>query len=200
MMGLIGMFRMDFAKQYGIIESILINSLSEKVYLNHAYKQNFQGNKSWVINPFIQEQEFIIYKDLIKARINLISKGIMEYRIVGDTEYWTFTEEWYPYEEFKEIKNMKKPVKGFLYAILFEDGIVKIGITKNFELRIKSLKTGTGRNILKSICSVPRENYREIEFDLHEYFKTYKTQGEFYKVDFTLVEQEFMKLKLLEAA
>jgi predicted GIY-YIG superfamily endonuclease len=61
-------------------------------------------------------------------------------------------------------------MSGFVYAIENNDGLIKIGSTKNPEKRIRSIETASGRKAVKKFISKRIVNYKSTEsFMLWEY-------------------------------
>ena len=60
---------------------------------------------------------------------------------------------------------------------------VKIGVAQNVEKRLKQLKTGAGIELELLYKSMICSNAFNIEKDVHEFFKQYRTFGEWFKVN-----------------
>lgn len=77
------------------------------------------------------------------------------------------------------INFMKKDINTYVYFILNEnDGLVKIGYSKNPWSRCKQLQTGNG-NKLKLIYYVFGD--KDVEYAMHLRFKDFKVRGEWFK-------------------
>lgn len=75
-----------------------------------------------------------------------------------------------------------KTGKGIVYAVLFADGSVKIGMTRNMDKRIAALNTHSPCPVLRSVYG--ETNYpKETEAALHELFKEKRTHGEFFRFE-----------------
>lgn len=82
-------------------------------------------------------------------------------------------------------KCTESSVSKYLYIILMESGLVKIGVSSNPESRFKKIEKSSGFKISKiKIFNVKRAF--KIESELHKYFSVCKTQGEFFKIDFDI--------------
>lgn len=95
------------------------------------------------------------------------------------------------------------PVREFgprrLYAFLFADGRMKIGITNNVRGRAKSLeyehrRNGVCHKIKASWFSMPHRNALENEACLHEVFKSVRLSGEYFAVDMAMIEAASQQL------
>ena len=76
----------------------------------------------------------------------------------------------------------RTPVKG-VYAILFTDGIVKIGKTTNFSLRFKMLSNQSTSGVSASQF-FPCEHHSKAEAIAHAEFAHCRVKNEFFKADF----------------
>lgn len=71
---------------------------------------------------------------------------------------------------------------GIVYAVLFADGSVKIGMTRNMNKRLAALNTHSPYPVIRSLYG--EINYpKEMESELHELFKDNRTHGEFFRFD-----------------
>ena len=64
---------------------------------------------------------------------------------------------------------------------------VKIGVAQDVDKRIKQLQTGAGIELELIYKSIICSNAFAIERDVHEYFKEYRTFGEWFKVNSEIV-------------
>ena len=75
----------------------------------------------------------------------------------------------------------------------------KIGVSKNIENRIKQLQTGAGIELELIYKSMICSNAFSIEKDVHKHFEEYRTFGEWFKINPTIVinflEQQTFVLK-----
>lgn len=76
----------------------------------------------------------------------------------------------------------KESVTG-IYAILFCDGMVKIGKTKNFNMRLKALSDQSTSGVSASRF-FPCEHYSKAEAIAHAAFSSCRVKNEFFKADF----------------
>lgn len=83
-----------------------------------------------------------------------------------------------------------------IYVIENDAGYIKIGITKNFENRLKTLSNSNsgGHKIINTYIS-PKTLLYTIERGLHTKYATYRKEGEwFYGISFEEVVQDIKKL------
>ena len=87
-----------------------------------------------------------------------------------------------------------KKYKGFVYFVQGESGgAVKIGFSKNPEIRIKELQTGYP-DTLKILCLIPGNEQTEKRF--HKQFDNYRLNGEWFEpVQDVFDEMKFKKNK-----
>lgn len=71
-----------------------------------------------------------------------------------------------------------------IYVISDNQGITKIGVTKNFKKRVKNLSKTSGRIIVKEFKTTYCSNAFEIERELHKIYAPYRINGEWFKCDF----------------
>lgn len=104
-------------------------------------------------------------------------KNILRDRTVG-----MFTEEWYS-ETANMIENgiNSDDSYGFLYVIKSKlNGLVKIGVTKNPQRRLKDISNYVGELIIISI--IESNDYINLEKLFHEEFKNQREHGEWFGI------------------
>jgi hypothetical protein len=69
---------------------------------------------------------------------------------------------------------------GEVYAALFENGLVKIGITRDIERRISQLDT-LPIELLEIVTVFVETNLLRTEMDLHFIYKDVRVRGEYFK-------------------
>ena len=69
---------------------------------------------------------------------------------------------------------------GFVYAALFEEGYVKIGITRNIEKRMQTLGTQTPHALLRCVYVETSPFLRRTEIELHDLFQDKRVNGEYF--------------------
>lgn len=69
----------------------------------------------------------------------------------------------------------------YVYVLLNDVGMIKIGITDNPYERFNTIQNASGSLITNYYLSEPIENNYEIEQHLHKYFRKYNTVAEWYK-------------------
>src|SRR5690606_25797996 len=79
--------------------------------------------------------------------------------------------------EIKELKRPKKASEGYVYFLLADNGLVKIGRTKNLQERLDHFTTKLPYE-LTLIHSIKTNNSVETEKYYHEKFKDKRTRGE----------------------
>lgn len=79
----------------------------------------------------------------------------------------------------KQIDNKKS-----LYIIEFEDKVVKIGVSKEPNKRLKTIEHNSGRKIKRSYISEMIQNSFTIEMKLKKMFKQHNMNGEFYDLNY----------------
>lgn len=89
-------------------------------------------------------------------------------------------------EEIINPKSQKKNTKS-IYIIKFTDGIIKIGVSKDPEKRIRTIERNSGRLTKNKYITEPINNSFQIENKLKNKFKENNIKGEFYNLDFDTV-------------
>lgn len=69
----------------------------------------------------------------------------------------------------------------YVYVLLNDVGMIKIGITDNPYERFNTIQNASGSLITNYYLSEPIKNNYEVEQHLHKYFKKYNTVAEWYK-------------------
>ncbi|CDN95931.1 GIY-YIG nuclease family protein [Agrobacterium tumefaciens] len=92
-----------------------------------------------------------------------------------------------------------------LYAFLFADGRMKVGISNNVRGRAKTLEYEHRRNgvcpeIKESWFSIPHRNALENEACLHEVFKSARLSGEYFAIDMAMVDASSQSLDFRDEA
>lgn len=85
------------------------------------------------------------------------------------------------------FKSKKLTNKKSIYIIKFRDGIIKIGVSKNPQQRIKTIEKNSGRTARDKYITKPVNNSFKIENKLKNKFKSNNIKGEFYNLDFDTV-------------
>ena len=80
-----------------------------------------------------------------------------------------------------------------VYVILYESGMIKIGKTKNFKQRLKTLASATPHRPSKTHFH-PTDKHSEVESMLHRHFKERRANGEFFRVEFDVAVAELNRL------
>ena len=70
-----------------------------------------------------------------------------------------------------------------VYIVKNENGLVKIGFSKNPKTRINNIQTQSGYEITNRYISKPCINYREIERQLHGIYSKQRLRGEWFEID-----------------
>ena len=82
-----------------------------------------------------------------------------------------------------------------VYLLLSDDNTIKIGVTSNFDRRLKQVKNASGKNIINFIYTDKLEKALDIEKFLLIYFDDYRINGEWLKdVDFSRVVNKLNEL------
>lgn len=82
----------------------------------------------------------------------------------------------------KNIVIQTPPKDKAVYLIIFNDGIVKIGISESPLKRIHTVSHQSGRIIKTAFVSKPTQFAREIEEDFKSYFVQARCNGEFFQI------------------
>ena len=85
---------------------------------------------------------------------------------------------------------------GYVYIIENENGRVKIGKSTNPKVRVMSIKSQSGYNIISSHFSPPLYQYSELESYLHGIFKESRVIGEWFDINYETVVSYFESLDL----
>lgn len=94
------------------------------------------------------------------------------------------------------LSNKQNKEAKSLYIVEFEDGNVKIGVSKNPEKRLKTIENNSGRKIKNFYVSEKIENSFKVEANLKNKLKQYNLNGEFYNLRYTRVlklAKDFLK-------
>jgi len=99
-----------------------------------------------------------------------------------------------------KTNRVKVEDKGYVYALLLEDGVVKIGKSTKPYARMQSLASQLHKSIEDFTIFDFKESYHAIEMKAHKHFKSFKTKGEFFNIPYstacTFLEQALqMQLK-----
>ena len=76
---------------------------------------------------------------------------------------------------------------GYVYAIEFEHGLVKIGMTKNPKSRVNGFENCVGIKLKNVAVTIPHRNFRQNERISHLRFDSDRKRGEWFDVDFMSV-------------
>lgn len=79
--------------------------------------------------------------------------------------------------------------KEFVYFIKATNNLIKIGVTKNVESRLKSLQTGSPGK-LELIGSIETAKAYELESELHEKYRELRVSGEWFNIGLSEVSKE----------
>lgn len=71
-----------------------------------------------------------------------------------------------------------------VYVLESETGLVKIGVSNNFERRKRALETQSGFKMVNAAVSDPLSNYECIEKEMHKHFSSQRQLGEWFKIPF----------------
>ena len=87
-----------------------------------------------------------------------------------------------------------------VYMIMNDEGFYKIGFTtRTTNKRIKELLTGSSSGMI-IIHEYESNNARQIESSLHNLYKSYKIQGEWFSLSNEIVSQFLSKCKVIDTA
>jgi predicted GIY-YIG superfamily endonuclease len=92
-----------------------------------------------------------------------------------------------PFQALEEYSKFQKElIKTFVYIIQFDNGNLKIGFSSNPTKRLRSLETQSGNLIVKRFL-LKFDSKKEAlaqEKNLHKQFAEFRTQGEYFNIDF----------------
>ena len=81
-----------------------------------------------------------------------------------------------------------------VYVLLDDTGIIKIGISNNFEKRLSAIRTASGRNFVDMYCSEKSYKAYKIEKKLHKKYSKFRINGEWFSgIDFKDVVDSLIK-------
>jgi hypothetical protein len=106
-----------------------------------------------------------------------------------------------PFEKFMEdCKGNKK--QSCVYVLLMSNNTVKIGRSKEFEKRKRTIETSSGLTVLKNYHTelLDFNDACEIENNCHRYYKDNKVKGEFFHIDFEEAKKRVLALLQLSYA
>lgn len=88
-------------------------------------------------------------------------------------------------EMFNFSQEIEEEIR-MVYVIGFEDGVIKIGISKNPMRRMKSIELQSGRHVSEYRFSnaLPKMKALEIEALMKKVLEPYHLNGEFYKISY----------------
>lgn len=83
-----------------------------------------------------------------------------------------------------------------VYVLGMNNETVKIGVTQDFQQRVRTIISGSGLEVLKSHHShyMPSSAAFKIESKLHTKFKDHRVKGEFFRISFPEACDELQKL------
>lgn len=93
--------------------------------------------------------------------------------------------------DFPRYKHVRKQVKGYIYLIKHQDGMYKIGRTKDLKSRMKAYETSMPFTQIELIATMESDDYMKDERDLHAEFSEKQIRGEW----FDLTEKEVDNLR-----
>ena len=85
------------------------------------------------------------------------------------------------------------------YVMQNENGLVKIGISKQIDIRQKTLEHASGYNIVKVFYIKSKRKAHIVESELHEIFSEYRKLGEWFELSFKEAVATTKKLSVIEA-
>ena len=83
----------------------------------------------------------------------------------------------------------RKNLEGYVYILQKENKLVKIGVSVNPEKRINAIRTHGAEKFINVFISSKTESYKEIERQLHSFFKKERVMGEWFNVDFDVAKE-----------
>lgn len=95
-------------------------------------------------------------------------------------------------QENQSIKNLNK----YLYILEMSSNLVKIGVTNNLDKRIKTLQNSSGFVVSRQYSTGLLQSDRvfQLESILHNEFKDYRKEGEYFDIEFELVVNKLNKI------
>lgn len=95
----------------------------------------------------------------------------------------------------EELKAIEEGVftNGYVYVLLTDNNIVKIGKTRKPYDRIKYIETVSGHNIVDWYISDMCGNYSELELEMHSMFNQFRIKGEWFRCDFNKVVKSLIQ-------
>ncbi len=113
-----------------------------------------------------------------------IPKGRVSLLITDKTyeAFKKYNEELYVEAESNRIlSKLDYESKKSVYVLVDDTDIIKIGITKNFNKRLQTIKSASGRNIIDYYCTSAQLGAAGIEKALHNKFSDHRINGEWFK-------------------
>lgn len=109
--------------------------------------------------------------------------ALNNWRISNDLRPYELSEilfmNWTVFIEEKKSKELK-----CVYAIHFDDGSVKIGVSKEPKKRINTLSHASGKRVVESWFSDPLENAFDVEHKVHKRFYEKRLEGEYFRISY----------------
>lgn len=137
----------------------------------------------FALSPELKEREILdSFNILQNAQDALMLKGVeCKYMMAALKE--TLIRNWGNAQPCRQ-QNVQKPVYVFEF-----DGVIKIGIGKNPDRRMRAVESASGRTAQRKYFTDALSNARNIESNAHKHFSDYRLRGEFFNVPFeTAVE------------
>ena len=125
---------------------------------------------------------------------NEIGKKIREFYINN----YKLSDEELIKEIFKIVQENKqdKVNSKYLYILEMSSNLVKIGVTNNLDKRIKTLQNSSGFVVSRQYSTglLQSDKVFQLESILHNEFKDYRKEGEYFDIEFELVVNKLNKI------
>lgn len=122
------------------------------------------------------EEIFMSMMDNISNLINVVDKTVEESK--------------YQYENDETVYN---------YVMKNENGLVKIGISKDIDVRQKTLEYASGYEIVDIFYTKPLRKANIVESELHKYFNKSRKLGEWFYVDYDKAVEKTKEFAQIES-
>lgn len=175
-------------------KNILRDIREEIDKLNQIHSSNLSSDISLIINNFKETtylaengQVYTQYELGEMATMQLMLKYSTEYRakfIIAFQKMKTAMLNMFKAKVLDDVLPQNNKLRQYIYVIKNPlNETVKIGVAQDVDKRIKQLQTGAGIELELIYKSIICSNAFAIERDVHEYFKEYRTFGEWFKVN-----------------
>lgn len=170
-------FDVDYAREYGLDEAVMIANLQFWILFNRANCKNRFDGRTWTygsVSSFADLFPFWTANQIRRIIDSLIEKEVIVAGNYNANQYDRTL--WYAFRDearFLPDSSTKQGVHGFIYVVE-SDGKYKIGLTRDVRRRVKQL----GNPVV--VASYESSDVYKDEADLHKKFSEKRIVGEWF--------------------